>query len=151
MKRTLIITAGFCICGISAPSYAQSSDYENMVRGSSMQARIGVMVPFGGNYKKAQSKPQLSLGLRTKTSRSELHDWGLRPAAAPYDEKELKLALTMEATPRFLMNDQHLKFGDKPLASEGTLNGLDGYDKTVLTVIGVSLAVIAGSIIIISE
>lgn len=151
MKRALILTVGLCMCGISAPSYAQSSDYETMIKGQSMEARIGVTIPFGGDYKKAQSKPQFALGLRTQTTRPERHDWALRPAAAQHDVRELKLALTLEAPPRFLMNDQHLNFRDKPLESESTLNALDGYDKTVLTVIGVSLSVIAGSIIIISE
>lgn len=156
MKRVFTLTAKLCVfalCtfGFSSPSYAQSSDYETARFEQSVQARIGVSIPFGGDYKKAHSKPQFALGLRHEAARPYSHDWAMRSVFEQRDVREFKLALTMEAKPSFLMNDQVLNFGDESLAPEGTLNALDPYDKTVLTVIGVSLAVIAGSIIILAD
>lgn len=156
MKRVFTLTARLCVfalCtfGFSSPIYAQSSNYETTRFKNSVEARIGVSIPFGGDHKKAHSKPQFALGLRHETARSYSHDWAMRTVSEPRDVREFKLALTMETKPSFLLNDQVLNFGDESLAPEGTLNALDSYDKTVLTVIGVSLVVIAGSIIIISD
>ena len=129
------------------PSYAQSSDYQTALKGNSVEARLGVTIPFGGDHRKAQSKPQFAIGLRQETFRPKTHDWAMRPAFEETHVRELKLSLTLEATPTLLMNNQALNLGkDAP----GTANALDTYDKTVLTVIGVSLAIIAGSIIILS-
>ena len=113
-----------------------------------MEARVGVTIPFGGDHKTAQSKPQFALGLRQETVRPKTHDWAMRPAIEQTDFRELKLSLTMEASPALLMNDQVLNFQTDALAADDTLNALDTYDKSVLTVIGVSLAVIAGVIVI---
>ena len=157
MKRASILTSNLyllvlCTFGLSSPSYAQSSDYVTARFNQSVEARIGISIPFGGTHKKANSKPQFALGLRHETARPYNHDWAMRSVSEQRDVREFKLALTMEAKPSFLMNDQVLHFGDdESLASEGTLNALDTYDKTVLTVIGASLAVIAGSIIILSD
>lgn len=150
MKRTLIITAGLCLCGLSAPSYAQSSEYENAILGQSTEARVGITIPFGGDHRKAQSKPQFVLGLRQETARPRQRDWALRPATEAANLREFKLSLTMESAPMLLLNDQVMDFGAEAAAAKGTVKALDTYDKTVLTVIAVSLAVIGGIAIAVS-
>ena len=133
------------------PSYAQTSDFERALRGSAPEARVSVTIPFGGDNKKAQSKPQLSLGLRQETARLKTQDWAMRNDFESKNFKELKLSLTLESSPKLMMNGQLLSFNADAPAAAGTANALDTYDKTVLTVIGASLAVIAGSIIILSD
>ena len=148
MKRAyyLILTAGLCLSGLSAPAYAQSGGYDAAQFGQTVEARIGVSLPFGGDYKKANAKPQLAFGLR-----SEQRDWALPSLRQPQDTREIKLALTLEAEPNLLLNDQLMQFGGDGFTTDGARHAMDSYDKTILTVIGVSLAVIAGSIIIIAD
>lgn len=150
MKHLHMFIAGVCCCGFSMPSYAQSSDFERAFKDNAMEARVGITIPFGEDNRKAQSKPQFALGLRQETSRPGAHDWAMRPSFEETNARELKLSLTLEAAPTLLMNDQVLNF-EKDASSSGTVNALDKYDKTVLTVIGASLVVIAGSIIILSD
>ena len=151
MRLAYVVTTGLCLFGLSAEAYAQSSDYEALRFGQSFEARVGVTIPFGGDYGKAHSKPQFALGLRQETARSKSFDWALRPGFEVTPVRELKLSMTMEKSPSLLLNDQLLNFDEDVLAANGTANALDKYDKTVLTVIGVSLAVIAGTIIIIAD
>jgi len=151
MKRQFIVWGGILLFGTSAPAFGQSSNYELESLRPSVEARLGINIPFGGNFKKAKDKPQISLGLRGKTLRKSQHDWTLRPLSGSQFSREVKLALTLEDTPALLLNDQHLSFEEGSYSPDGTLNALDTYDKTVLTIIGVSVAVIAGSIIIVSD
>ena len=67
------------------------------------------------------------------------------------ETRKLKLALTFKRTPSLLLNNQLLSFNGENALPEGSLNALDTYDKAILGVIGVSLVVIAGSIIIFAE
>ena len=144
-----------CLIGIST-STAQAQMSSAFTDDTSFQARATVTIPFGGHHKSADSKPQLAFGLRSETARANLSDWALRPSSEALEVRELNLALTLEESPTFLLNDQILLSTDRLAAKDdGTekesKGALDTYDKTVLTVIGVSLAVIAGSIIILSE
>lgn len=151
MKRVLMIASILSGISLCAPANAQSAGYDMPQLHHSVEARIGLTVPFGGDYKKVAGKPQLAFDLRSDGPRSNPQDWVLRANAEPRDFRKVKLALTLEPEPSFLLNDQVVRLGDNDLSPDGTLNALDTYDKTVLTVIGVSLAVIAGSIIIISD
>ena len=151
MRLAYVVTTGVCFFGLSAEAYAQSSDYESLRFGQSVEARVGLTIPFGGSHKKAHSKPQFALGLRQEFAGPKSYDWALRPSFEDTPVRELKLSMTMEKSPTLLLNDQLLNFDEDVLAANGTANALDKYDKTVLTVIGVSLVVIAGSIIIISD
>ena len=148
MRLAYVVTTGVCFFGLSAEAYAQSSDYESLRFGQSVEARVGLTIPFGGDYGKAHSKPQFALGLRQEIARPKSFDWALRPGFEVTPVRELKLSMTMEKSPSLLLNDQLLNFEGDALAANGTADALDNYDKTVLTVIGVSLVVIAGSILI---
>ena len=151
MRLAYVVTTGVCFFGLSAEAYAQSSDYESLRFGQSVEARVGLTIPFGGSHKKANAKPQLALGLRSEHPRNFQHDWALRSLSEPREIREVKLALTLDSSRSFLLNDQPLRFEEESFQLEGQTNALDTYDKTVLTVIGVSLAVIAGTIIIIAD
>lgn len=140
---------GFITLGLSTAVQAQVSP--NFTTTDSIQARATLTIPFGGDKKTAKGKPQFALGLRSETARANVSDWALRPSFEAVDVREFKLALTLDDTPSVLLNDQLLSFEDRLSANSGQVGALDSYDKTVLTVIGVSLAVIAGSIIIISD
>ena len=139
---------GVLCFGLSAPSQAQVNAF---TEANSLQARATITIPFGGDKKTAKSQPQFALGLRSETARPNISDWALRPSFDVVDVREFKLALTLDDTPSVLLNNQILTFDDELFAKPGQAGALDNYDKTVLTVIGVSLAVIAGSIIILSD
>ena len=151
MKSILMFTASLCLMGLSAPAFGQSVGYDSAQYGQSIEARIGLMVPFGGDYKKTETKPQLAFNLRSEPPRNSPRDWALRPFAEEGDVREFKLAVTFEREPNLLLNNQVLSFGDVRQAPDDRLNALDTYDKTILGVIGVSLVVIAGSIIVFAE
>jgi len=150
MKRYLILMVGFCMASIAMPSYAQYSDYENAVLGHSMEARMGLTIPFGGDQKKAHSKPQLMIGLRHDYSQIPIQDWIIRPTTDVSNVKEFNLSLTLDSHPTLLINNDVFDFGIKPLEENYAASALDTYDKSVLTVIGVSLVVIASSILVLS-
>ena len=143
------VILGLITLGFSAAAQAQVSP--DFTATDSFQARATITIPFGGDRKKAQSKPQFALGLRSETARPNVSDWALRPSFDAVDVREFKLGLTFEDRPTILLNDQVLPLGDALSVNAGQAGALDKYDKTVLTVIGVSLAVIAGSIIILAD
>jgi len=146
MQGVVLAVFGF---GFSSAAQAQISP--NFTAADSFQARATLTIPFGGDKKTANAKPQFAVGLRRETARSNVSDWGLRPSFEAMDVREFKLALTLDETPSVLLNDQLFTFGDELSANAEQAGALDNYDKSVLTIIGVSLAVIAGSIIIISD
>jgi len=151
MKPALIFTLMVCATGFSSPVIAQSADYDMEHTSQSVEARIGMKIPIGGDYKKANTKPQIALGLRSEGFRGRSGDWALRANTPWRETREFKLALTLEPAPSLLLNDQVLSLGNKVIVPDGKLNAMDTYDKTVLTVIGVSLAVIAGTLIIVAD
>ena len=61
MMRTLIISTGLCICWLSAPSYAQISEYENVILGQSMETHLAL---------------KLSVEPEFRLNRSEIYDFG---------------------------------------------------------------------------
>lgn len=83
MKHLHVYIAGFCSCGATLPSYAQSSEQK---------------------------------------------------AIAPTRTRS--------------MSDQHLSFDTTAVTTDGTAAGLDTYDKSVLTVIAASLAIIAAAFVL---
>lgn len=151
MRTISILTTGLCLIGLSAPAHGQSSVYDTAQFGQSIEARLGVVIPFGGDYKKPKTKPQLAFNLRSERPRNSQSDWALRPFTEEGEVREFKLAVTFERAPNLLLNNQLVSFGDSRQAPDDRLNALDTYDKTILGVIGVSLVVIAGSIIAFAE
>lgn len=153
MKRYLVLISVLCsLLGLSAPATAQVVLHDGSQFNEGLEARIGLSIPFGGNYKNAASKPQFALSLRSENSRNLRQDWPLRPPASMREVPELKIALTAERAPSLLFNDQFLmNFGEDVHADDERLGALDKYDKVILGVIGISLAVIATSIIVIAE
>lgn len=106
MKRLLLISAAIGLLGFAAPCYAQSSDYETALLGQSMEARVGVTIPFGGNGKSKSSKPQLALiGRRTSSDRASI-DWAMKPGLVQNEYVETRLALTLSAEPELRLNDR---------------------------------------------
>lgn len=147
MKLKLTLAAAICAGAISA-SAAQAQMGPAFTDANNLQARATLTIPFGGDSKGSDAKPQLALGFRSESLRPNISDWALRPSAEVYEVREFKLALTIEDTPALLMNDQVLMIGDQLSAKEEdkASGGMDTYDKTVLTVIAGSLAVIVGVI-----
>ena len=151
MKTIFTLTLGLGLIAFSAPVHGQNARYDMDHFDQSVEARIGILLPFGGNHKKANTKPQLALSLRGEGPRHHRGAWTISSPEKGQEVRKLKLALTFERTPSLLLNDQLLSFSeDRPLP-EGGLNALDTYDKAILGVIGVSLVVIAGSIIVFAE
>jgi len=146
MKNQICIAAIFSFA-FSGSAFGQT--YSGLTPRSDFQARASVTLPFGGEGRSVKSKPQFSLGLRSGTTGRRHHpEWMFKEAQI----REVKIGLTLEARPSFLMNEQVLFVPDALHADETEKSGsLDTYDKTVLTVIGASLAVIAGSIIILAD
>ncbi len=150
MKKLDLAAATIGLMTIFAtPAQAQMS--AAFTQDSDLQARATFTIPFGGDSQKSTSKPQLSLGFRSETVRPGVSDWALRPTYESVDIREFKLSLTVEDTPTLLLNDQALMFGDQFSAKDGKKSGLDTYDKTVLTVIAGSLAVIVGVIAVTAD
>lgn len=150
MKTLHIMTAAISLTAfVAMPAQAQMSTA--FAQDSDLQARATVTIPFGGNGRTSASKPQLALGFRSETVRPGAADWALRPTYESVDAREFKLSLTIEDTPTLLLNDQALTFGDQLSAKDDQRSGLDTYDKTVLTVIAGSLAIIVGVIAVTAD
>ena len=153
-RGTLGVVFGLMYLGLASTAQAQiSPDFMNT---SSVEARASITIPFGGDRKSKQAKPQFALGLRSETPRSNNFasnhlDWALRSPFNAVERREVKLAFTLEDKPAMLLNDQVILSEGQLYAKDDNSGTLDTYDKTVLTVIGVSLVVIAGTIIIISD
>lgn len=124
-----------------------------------LQGRVSVVIPFGdiGASQKRTAKyaPKLSFGLRHEQRRLSHPDWLLRTQSEAFETRDVNFSLTLGESRAVLLNDQILFQPDILMAddkdSKDKSGGLDSYDKTVLTVIGVSLVVIAGTIIAISD
>ena len=151
MKTIFTLTLGLGLIAFSAPVHGQSARYDLGHFDQSVEARIGILIPFGGNHKKANTKPQLALSLRGEGPRHHRDAWTVSAPEKGQETRKLKLALTFERTPSLLLNNQLLSFNGENALPEGSLNALDTYDKAILGVIGVSLVVIAGSSIIFAE
>lgn len=143
MKRILILTAGLCMTVLAAPSQAQTSEYENMILGQSMEARIGITIPFGGDGSSKASEPQLQLiGRRTGASRRSL-DWAMKPDGGQDNYVETRLALTLSETPVLRLNDQEFyEFGSEQAQLGG---GVETVGKVILVT-----AVVAGMVILVA-
>ena len=147
MKHTLIITAGLCVASLALPCHAQSSNYENAILGQSMEARVGITIPFGGDGKSKKSKPQLTLiGRRTQSNRSSI-DWAMKPSFGKNDYVETRLALTLSGDPELRFNDQAIYHFDTEQAdlSDGVKTAGKvalGAGLVVLTVVVVGVVVI---------
>ena len=144
MKHILILTAGLCLFGFAVPAHAQISDYENAIMGQSMEARVGVTIPFGGDGKSKTSKPQLALiGRRTQSDRNAV-DWAMKPGLIQNDYVETRLALTLSAEPELRLNGQEIYDfgGDQAEVSDGV--------KTAGKVaLGTGLVVLAAAVVFI--
>ena len=141
MKRTLIITAGLCMCGLSAPTYAQNSQYENAILGKSMEARVGVTILFGGNGKSKKHKPQLALiGRRSHPNRASV-DWAKKPGLLQNEYVETRLALTLSSQPELRLNGQEIyDFGGE---KAGVSDGVKTAGKVTLAVGIIAISAVA--------
>lgn len=127
--------------------------------GHDLQGRVSVVIPFGdiaeSQKQSAKYAPKLAFGLRHEQRRTDQPDWMLRSQAEAFEAREVNFSLTFGESRAVLLNDkilfqpEILRAGDEDNQEES--GSLDTYDKTVLTVIGVSLAVIAGTIVIVAE
>jgi len=148
MKRILILSAaiaGFC----ASPAQAQLGP--DSYPGLDTQLRASVSIPFGTKTGSQTTAPKLALSVRQETRNAT--DWMRRDTQA-----EMSFGLSLDRSLTFSLNDAPLhSFGETLYAqdetpdSDGKDPGLDGYDKTVLTVIGGSLTVIAVSILLLAD
>jgi len=124
-----------------------------------LQGRVSVVIPFdniGASLKSpAKYAPKLSFGVRHEQSVTAQTDWMLHPRAEAFERRDINFSLTFGESRAVMLNDQILFQPDILMRNENRhqakSGGLDTYDKTVLTVIGVSLAVIAGTIIAVTD
>jgi hypothetical protein len=108
MKRTFITIAGLCLGMLAAPCFAQSSDFERALSGPSMEARIGITIPFGGDKKSESYSPQLTLiGRRTDSGRASI-DWAVKPSLGQTDYVETRLSLTLTGEPQLQLNGSEI-------------------------------------------
>ena len=142
MKHILILSAGLCLFGLAGPAHAQTSDYENAIMGQSMEARIGVTIPFGGDGKSKKSKPQLALiGRRTQPDRASI-DWAMKPGLVQNNYVETRLALTLTEQPELRLNGQAIyDFGDEQADVS------DGVKTAGKVALGTGLVVLAAAVV----
>jgi len=106
MKRILLGIAGLSLTALAAPTFAQTSDFETAMLGQSVDARVGIIIPFGGDRKSKNTKPQLALmSRRTNTNRASI-DWAIKPNFGEEAHIETRLALTLSAEPQLRLNGQ---------------------------------------------
>jgi len=151
IKKTARLGAGLVLA--TATSAAAQIGPDSLAP-SDIQARATVTLPFGAQDKSVKHAPRLSLGLRseTQTALSDA-DWVRADRA---EVREVNLGFALDGSSAVLINDQLLWapdafYADEPSPEPKPRGGLDTYDKSVLTVIAVSLTVIGGSILILAD
>lgn len=85
---------------------AQTSDFDNAFAPRGAEARVSLTIPFGGDTKRAKSKPQLALVGRQYQSNRQSIDWAVKSSAHAAEFTETRLALTLSAQPELRFNDQ---------------------------------------------
>lgn len=144
MKPNLILMTGLCIFGFAGPSYAQMSDYENSLIGQSMEARVGVTIPFGGDGKSKKSKPQIDfMTRRTQSDRTSV-DWAMKPGLVRNDYVETRMSLTLSAEPELRLNGQEIyDFGGEQADVS------DGVKTAGKVALGAGLVVLAAAVVLV--
>lgn len=144
MKRIFTTAAGLSLAVFAAPAHAQTSDYETALRGQSMEARVGLTIPFGGDRRSKTSKPQLALITRRTQASSASVDWAMKPGLKRTEYVETRLALTLSTRPQLRLNGQEIyDFGGEhvPVSDEVKTAG-----KIAL---GAGLVVVAAAIVVV--
>lgn len=97
---------------------AQSSDFNHPFARQGSEARMSFTIPLGHSSDKTKTAPRLNLGVRhyTQPSPSSL-DWML---ADPHAFKDVRIGLTLEDTPKLMMNGQVLALSEEEQANIGT-------------------------------
>lgn len=121
MKHIFFLLAGLCVPALAMPCNAQISDFEHAILGQAMEARVGITIPFGGDGKSNNSKPQLALIARKANPERGSIDWAMKPSFDQNNYVETRLALTLSDTPELRLNDQsiyHFNTGQADLSDD---------------------------------
>jgi len=142
MKHIFMLVCAIALASIASQSHAQSSEYEAALLGQPVEARIGITIPFGGDGKSKNSKPELALMARRETSQRRNMDWAMKPDRLNPQYAETRLALTLSREPNLSLNGQALyDFG----GSEAELS--DGVKTAGKFALGAGLVVLAAAVV----
>lgn len=116
--------------------HAQSSDFDRAFIRQGAEARVSFTIPLGHSSDKLKTAPRLNLGVRNYTqSSSSSTDWMFSDRQS---YRDVNLGLTLEATPKLMMNDQLLVLANDEQANIGTA-GKIGLGVAAVVVLGVAV------------
>ena len=143
MKHLSIFVATLCLGGLSTPSFAQSSDFDQAFASQGAEARVSLTIPLGNSADRPKTAPRLGFAVRNyEDSTGQSADWMLS-GAAPY--REMRLGLTLENAPKLMMNDKVLRLSDDEQTNIGTAG------KVGLGVAAAAVVVVAAGVIFLAS
>jgi hypothetical protein len=128
MKTLSLLGSIAVVALLSQPASAQS--YRDLQQGSQSEVRVsaGITIPFGGQKRTADTKPQFDLGFDQRVQRNDVL-LAVNPARANEapEWRRTSLSLTLEDNPRMLMNGHQVaRFNLTTHADEDDAGETDG-------------------------
>lgn len=118
LKKIPALLIAFYLSALPGLAQAQNSDFDRAFARQGAEARVSFTIPLGNSSDKTKTAPRVGFAVRNyEQTSTPSWDWMLADAA-PF--REVQLGLTLEDTPKLMMNDRILIGPEDEQANIGT-------------------------------